>query len=430
MSNKLQAVRGMPDLLPKDIGYWQELEAQLINMANAYGYEEIRFPIVEKTALFKRSIGEVTDIVQKEMYTFEDRNGDSLSLRPEGTAPCVRACIEHALLDRQTQRLWYMGPMFRHERPQKGRYRQFYQFGIEAFGFSDIDIEIELILMTADLWQRLGLSDHVHLEINTIGTLEERQSYKQVLQAFFEKHFDKLDEEHRQRVVANPLRLLDSKNEVVKAISKDAPSFLEEMSEDSRSRFERVLEVLDTCGINYIVNPCLVRGLDYYSHTVFEWVTTDLGAQGTVCAGGRYDSLVKQCGGRDVPAVGFAMGLERLVLLLSQHYPDKAKTHHTCDIYVVVDSALAFSMVFPLLKQLRDCLPDMRVRANMGGGSFKNQFKKADKSGARFAIVIGEQERQNGQLTLEYLREDKDRETNSLDKITSLIRECCAGENI
>lgn len=430
MSNKLQAVRGMPDLLPKDIGYWQQLEAQLLNMANSYGYEEIRFPIVEKTALFKRSIGEVTDIVQKEMYTFEDRNGESLSLRPEGTAPCVRACIEHALLDRQTQRLWYMGPMFRHERPQKGRYRQFYQFGIEAFGFSDIDIEIELLLMTADLWHRLGLSHQVHLEINTIGTAEERQTYRGALQSFFEKHFDALDEEHRQRVATNPLRLLDSKNETVKAIAKQAPSFLEEMSEDSRSRFERVLAVLDACGISYTINPCLVRGLDYYSHTVFEWVTRDLGAQGTVCAGGRYDSLVKQCGGRDVPAVGFAMGLERLVLLLSQQDNDTALINNTCDIYVVIDSALAFETIFPVMEQIRQALPGMRVRANMGGGSFKSQFKKADKSGARFAIVVGEQEREADKLTLEYLREDKDRQTDSLHVITSLIREFCAGENI
>lgn len=428
MSNKLQAVRGMPDLLPSQIGYWHMLEAKLTQMAKSYGYEEIRFPIVEKTALFKRGIGEVTDIVQKEMYTFEDRNGDSLTLRPEGTAPCVRACIEHGMLDRQTPRLWYMGPMFRHERPQKGRYRQFYQFGIEAFGFDDIDIEIELLLMSSSLWESLGLEKHIRLELNSIGTSEERQAFRQTLQDYFRQHIDSLDDEHRQRLETNPLRLLDSKNETVKAIAKEAPSFLDTMSESSRHRFQRVCDVLSACDIDYQINPSLVRGLDYYSHTVFEWVTKDLGAQGTVCAGGRYDSLVKQCGGRDVPAVGFAIGLERLVLLLAQK--ETQTDVSSCDVYVVIDSALSMASVFPLVKDIRKAVPSLRLRTNIGGGSFKSQFKKADKSGARYAIVIGEQERKDNQLTLEYLREDKERTTGNLETIVSLIKEHCAGEKV
>lgn len=418
MSNKLQAVRGMNDILPKDIGYWHHIEQALIKVAKEYAYEEIRFPVLEKTALFKRSIGDVTDIVQKEMYTFEDRNGESLTLRPEGTASTVRACIEHGLLDRQTQRLWYMGPMFRHERPQKGRYRQFYQFGIEAFGFSDIDIEIELLLLSHHLWQVLGISSLVKLEINTIGTSEERERYRGELRAYFNRHLDKLNEENRERVHSNPLRLLDSKDETVKLLAKEAPLFSDSLNEDSLNRFQRVCDALKGCGIDYQINPSLVRGLDYYSHTVFEWVTDGLGAQGTVCAGGRYDSLVKQCGGRETPAVGFALGLERLVLLLSEKAPSDL-IH--CDIYVVIDSALDIKQYQPIVESLRRALPDSRIRTNLGGGSFKSQFKKADKSGARYAIVLGENEINANKVTLEYLREEKERVEDMLDNIIALI---------
>jgi histidyl-tRNA synthetase len=421
VSNKLQAIRGMNDILPKEMGCWHKLEQAIRDITQLYGYEEIRMPIVEKTSLFKRTIGDVTDIVQKEMYTFEDRNGDSLTLRPEGTASCVRACIEHGLIDRQTQRLWYMGPMFRHERPQKGRYRQFYQFGVEAFGFDDVDVELELLLLSHRLWKQLGIQEHIKLEINTIGESEERQTYREELQTYFSTYIDEFDEEDKTRIKTNPLRLLDSKNEKVKNIAKGAPSFMSSLSDASLARFERICDALKACDIEYVINPRLVRGLDYYSHTVFEWVTESLGAQGTVCAGGRYDGLVKQCGGRGTPAVGFALGLERLALMLDAFAETTSVGADTCDIYVVIDSNLSIGETRPIIEKLRTALPSYRIRSNLGAGSFKSQFKKADKSGAIYALVLGEDEIKTNKMTLEYLRENKEKEVETLDNIVSAI---------
>lgn len=412
----------MNDILPKEILLWQQLEKVLRDISYGYGYQEIRFPVIEKTSLFERSIGEVTDIVQKEMYTFEDRNGDSLTLRPEGTASCVRACVEHGLLYQQSQRLWYMGPMFRHERPQKGRYRQFYQFGVEAFGFSGIDIELELLLLSHRLWQRLGIQNSVRLEINTIGTAEERQVYRKALQTYFLAHQDKLDEESRLRVETNPLRLLDSKDETIKGLAAKAPSFDSSLSHASKERFSALCETLKTCGIQYKINPRLVRGLDYYSHTVFEWVTESLGAQGAICAGGRYDGLVTQCGGRDTPAVGFAIGLERLILLIESLTLEGDEPSPSCDIYVVVDEAVKTIVWQPIVEALRHQLPMFSILAHLNGGSFKSQFKKADKSGAQYAIVLGENEVKVNKVTLEFLREDKDRQVQTLEETITVLK--------
>ncbi|NDE56828.1 MAG: histidine--tRNA ligase, partial [Gammaproteobacteria bacterium] len=317
MSEKIQAIRGMHDILPTQTPRWQYVENLLRRVMGAYGYQEIRLPIVEKTDLFKRSIGEVTDIVEKEMYTFEDRNGDSLTLRPEGTAGCLRACLEHGLLYHQTQRLWYMGQMFRHERPQKGRYRQFHQLGVEAYGMVGPDIDAELILLSYRLWRDLGIDHQLRLEINSLGTSEERSRYRERLVVYFRQHLEVLDEESLRRLETNPLRILDSKNPDLRAIIAGAPSLIEELQEESRAHFEGLLSRLDRLGLPYVVNPRLVRGLDYYSRTVFEWVTDALGAQGTVCAGGRYDGLVEQLGGKESTAVGFALGMERLIELLS-----------------------------------------------------------------------------------------------------------------
>ena len=317
MAQSIQAIRGMNDLLPEDTSVWQQVEKVLRQTVASYGYSEMRMPIVEQTSLFCRAIGEVTDVVEKEMYTFEDRSGDSLSLRPEGTAGCVRASLEHSLIYNQEQRVWYMGPMFRHERPQKGRYRQFHQLGVEVFGLNGPDIDAEIIALTHDLWQRLGISEHLTLELNTLGNSEERRVYKENLVAFLEKHFDALDEDSKRRTHTNPLRVLDSKDEKVKEILKDAPALYDFLGEDSRSHFEKLQAMLTSLGIKFVINPRLVRGLDYYNLTVFEWTTTALGAQGTVCGGGRYDGLVEQLGGKATPAVGFGLGLERLMLLLT-----------------------------------------------------------------------------------------------------------------
>ncbi len=407
MANIIQAVRGMNDILPGDTPYWQRLEAEIRAVLAQYGYREIRFPIVEKTELFKRSIGEVTDIVEKEMYTFEDRNGDSLSLRPEGTACCVRAGIQHSLLtNQQVQRLWYMGPMFRHERPQKGRYRQFHQVGVEAFGMSGPDLDAELILMSARLWRRLGL-DGLELQINSLGTSEARAVYRDRLVAYFSEHRDQLDADSLRRLESNPLRILDSKNPDMRALVEAAPKLSDYLDEDSREHFDSLCGLLDAAGLSYTVNPCLVRGLDYYSRTVFEWVTDQLGAQGTVCAGGRFDVLVEQLGGKPTPAAGFAVGLERLLELVRE----QLQPQHLPHAYLVLVGEAAQAQGLVLAERLREAQPGLRLVTHCGGGSFKSQFKRADKSGARVALVLGEDEVAQGTVGVKYLREDREQET-------------------
>ncbi len=424
MAQKIQAIRGMNDTLPEQTPYWQKLEAILRRLMGSYGYSEIRMPIVEKTQLFKRSIGEVTDIVEKEMYTFEDRNGDSLTLRPEGTASCVRAGIEHGLLYNQEQRLWYMGPMFRHERPQKGRYRQFHQLGVETFGIATADVDAELILMTARLWKELGLADSVRLEVNSLGSNEARAAYRDKLVAFLEPIKEQLDEDSQRRLTTNPLRILDSKNPEVQALVKDAPKLSEHLDEESQEHFNTLCKILEANGIEYQVNTNLVRGLDYYNRTVFEWITDKLGAQGTICAGGRYDGLTEQLGGHATTASGFAMGIERIVALLEEIEPIKPRL---ADVYMVALGEAAEINAIQLAEKLRDELPSLRVRNNFGGGNFKKQFKRADKSGADIALVIGEEEVQEQTVGVKFLREQKEQlqlaQSDVAEQLKSLIKQ-------
>jgi histidyl-tRNA synthetase len=401
----------MNDILPEQTGLWQWLEAKVGAVLASYGYQEIRMPIVEQTDLFKRSIGEVTDIVEKEMYTFEDRNGDSLTLRPEGTASCVRACEEHGLLYNQTQRLWYTGPMFRHERPQKGRYRQFYQVGVETFGISTPDIDAELILMTARLWQQLGLTDAVTLQLNTLGSNAARAEYRAALVEYLSQFKDQLDEDSQRRLESNPLRVLDSKDPDTQALLADAPQLHDHLDDDSREHFAKLRAILDAAGIRYEINQRLVRGLDYYNKTVFEWVTEQLGSQGTVCAGGRYDGLVEQLGGKPTPAVGFAMGVERLILLLETLDVIPPAVTQTVDLYLCAMGEGADLTALLLADNLREEHSWLRIQTHCGGGSFKSQMKKADKSGARFALLLGESELAEQQITIKDLRNDAEQQT-------------------
>lgn len=403
MAKNIQAIRGMNDYLPADTAIWQRIEGTLKQVLASYGYSEIRMPIVEQTPLFKRAIGEVTDVVEKEMYTFEDRNGESLTLRPEGTAGCVRAGIEHGLLYNQEQRLWYMGPMFRYERPQKGRYRQFHQLGAEVFGLQGPDVDAELIMLTARWWKALGIADHVRLELNSIGSLAARANYRDALVAFLEQHKETLDEDSQRRMYSNPLRVLDSKNPDVQTLLNDAPQLMDHLDDESREHFQGLCALLDDAGIAYRVNQRLVRGLDYYNRTVFEWVTESLGAQGTVCGGGRYDGLVEQLGGRATPAVGFAMGLERLVLLVQAVNPEFEPTR-VVDVYVIASGQGVQSAAMQLAEKLRDEAPELRLMTNFGGGNFKKQFARADKWGARIALVVGEDEVKAGQVVIKDLR--------------------------
>ncbi|KHT13155.1 MULTISPECIES: histidine--tRNA ligase [Pectobacterium] len=402
MAKNIQAIRGMNDYLPAETALWQRIENSLKQVLSGYGYNEIRLPIVEQTPLFKRAIGEVTDVVEKEMYTFDDRNGDSLTLRPEGTAGCVRAGIEHGILYNQEQRLWYVGPMFRYERPQKGRYRQFHQLGCEVFGLQGPDIDAELILMTARWWRVLGIADHVKLELNSIGSLDARARYREALVAFLEQHKDQLDEDCLRRMYTNPLRVLDTKNPQIQVLLNDAPVLTDYLDDESRAHFEALGELLTQSGIPYTVNPRLVRGLDYYNRTVFEWVTTSLGAQGTVCAGGRYDGMVEQLGGHATPAVGFAMGLERLVLLVQSVNPD-FKAQPSVDAYLISSGTGTQLAAMQLAEKLRDALPQLKLMTNYGGGNFKKQFARADKWGARVALVLGENEVAAGQVVVKNL---------------------------
>jgi len=393
----------MNDILPAETPLWQHLEATVGRVLARYGYEEIRLPIVEKTELFKRSIGEVTDIVEKEMYTFEDRNGDSLTLRPEGTAGCVRAVLEHGLAHNQIQKLWYKGPMFRHERPQKGRYRQFHQVGVEVFGLEGPDVDAELILMTARLWRELGLRDAVTLQLNSLGSSAARAAYRDKLVTYFEAHREQLDEDSQRRLHSNPLRILDSKNPAMQALNDAAPRLMDHLDAESRAHFDALCATLDAAGVPYQVNTRLVRGLDYYGRTVFEWVTDRLGAQGTVCAGGRYDGLVTQLGGKPTPAVGFAMGLERLVALLDVAQMPLAQFRPHVYLVRVGERAEAVGQV--MAEKLRDEVPGLRLQMNCGGGSFKSQVKRADKSGAAFAVILGDDEVANGVVALKSLRD-------------------------
>lgn len=404
MATKIQSVRGMNDYLPAGTAVWQRIENTLKRILTSYGISEIRTPIVEHTPLFQRAIGEVTDVVEKEMYSFQDREENvSLTLRPEGTAGCVRAGIEKGLLYNQEQRLWYIGPMFRHERPQKGRYRQFHQLGAEVFGLSGPDIDAELIMMTARWWRELGIAEHVTLELNSIGSLQARANYREALVAFLEQHKDKLDEDCKRRMYTNPLRVLDSKDKVVQELLNDAPALFDYLDEESKAHFDGLCAILDAAGIQYRINQRLVRGLDYYNRTVFEWVTTALGSQGTVCAGGRYDGLVEQLGGHNTPAVGFAMGLERMVLLVQSVNPDFVSETAVTDIYLASFGEGSQVAAMMLAEQIRDSLPDVRIMTNYGGGNFKRQLSRADKNGARIALILGEDEIANGTVTVKEL---------------------------
>lgn len=412
----------MNDCLPTQSPLWQKLENTVKNVISAYGYNEVRMPIVEETNLFSRAVGEETDVVSKEMYTFDDRNGDSLTLRPEGTAGCVRSCIQNSLINRDEQRLWYMGPMFRHERPQKGRYRQFHQCGVEVFGLNGPDVDAELIMMTARLWRELGINEHVRLELNSIGSQEDRADYRTALVAFLEQHIDVLDEDCKRRMHTNPLRVLDTKNPDVQAILGDAPRLSDYLGEESKAHFAGLCELLDAAGIEYTVNERLVRGLDYYNRTVFEWITESLGAQGTVCGGGRYDGLVEQLGGKPTSAVGFAMGLERLVLMLETL--ELTDVRRSVDVYVVTAGEGTMMAGMKLAEQLRESIPGVRVMNHFGGGNFKKQFKRADKVGAVIALVLGENEVADNTVVLKDLAGGKQETYNQAEvaeKIAALI---------
>ncbi|HAS13964.1 MAG TPA: histidine--tRNA ligase [Idiomarina abyssalis] len=409
MANTIQAIRGMNDLLPEQSPAWQQVEAVIRRVAASYGYSEIRMPVLESTQLFKRSIGEVTDIVEKEMYTFDDRNGESVTLRPEGTASCVRAGNQHGLLYNQIQRLWYMGPMFRYERPQKGRYRQFHQFGIETFGLESADADAEVILLSARLWREFGIADQVELQLNSLGSNEARTNYRDALKNYLSDYISELDEDSKRRLESNPLRILDSKDENTQKILEGAPSLSEYWDAESKEHFEQLTARLEAAGISYTLNERLVRGLDYYNRTVFEWVTTALGAQGTVCAGGRYDGLVEQLGGKATPAVGFAMGMERLVLLLQEQ--EKLTPRRVVDAYLMPLGEEAELNAPRIAEQLRNELPELRLVSHCGGGSMKKQMKKADKSGAEVALIIGADEIAQQQVTVKPLRTAEEQQT-------------------
>ena len=401
---KIQSIRGMNDLLPNESATWQQIEKIVKGVLNSYGYNEIRTPIVEDTALFKRAVGEVTDIVEKEMYTFNDRNDESITLRPEITAGCVRAGIEHGLFYNQEQRLWYLGPAFRYEKPQKGRYRQFHQFGVEVFGLEGPNIDAELILLTARFWKALGIEEHTTLELNSIGSVEARANYRNALVSFLEQHKDKLDEDCLRRMYTNPLRVLDSKNPVIQELLNQAPKLFDYLDEESKLHFDGLCQLLDSAGIKYNINQRLVRGLDYYNRTVFEWVTSSLGAQGTVCGGGRYDGLVSQLGGQPTPAVGFAMGVERLVLLVQAVNPSLNRDS-SIDIYMISSGdEKTIAAAQKMAEVLRDGLTDKRIVTNYGSSNFKKQFAKADKLGAKIAVIIGENEITNQSVTIKNLQ--------------------------
>ena len=398
----VKAVRGMRDILPAHTERWRRVETSILQMLRSYSYAEVRLPLLEYTELFARGVGEATDIIEKEMYSLADRDGDSLSLRPEGTASCVRALEEHGLLYNQTQRVFYAGPMFRYEKPQKGRYRQFSQIGAEAYGFAGPDVDAELIALGYACWQQLGITDRVHLQLNTLGSGAARVAFRQALMDYLQPHAEALDPDSQRRLQTNPLRILDSKVAATQAIVKDAPQLIDFVDAEGLEHFQALQELLQQLGIPFQLNPNLVRGLDYYTHTVFEWVTDDLGAQGAVCAGGRYDGLVERLGGRDTPAVGFAIGLDRVVLLHELAHPDLSD--NSVDVYICVTSAEALSAAMQLGQQLRGAAPGLRVRVHMGGGQLKKQFKRADATGATWAVLCGA-ENQDDELVIKHLRD-------------------------
>lgn len=416
MAKVIQSIRGMQDILPDQSASWLYLENTIRELFTQYGYRELRTPALEPTDLFCRSIGEVTDIVEKEMYTFDDRKGNSVTLRPECTASCVRAGIQHGLLYNQQQRIWYIGPMFRYERPQKGRYRQFYQAGIETYGIAGPDIDAEVIAVSARLWKRLGIKN-VELQINSLGSNEARNKYRDVLVTYLQQHEDLLDEDSKRRMKTNPLRVLDSKNPAMQDMIEAAPQLLDHLDDESQVHFDRMKELLEEMEIDYVVNPRLVRGLDYYCRTVFEWVTTELGAQGTICAGGRYDGLVEQLGGKPTAGFGFAMGLERILLLLEEQ---KIETPNFApNIYLVTQGENAERAGLKITEKLRDALPSIRITNNCGGGSFKAQMKRADNSGAAYAIILGENELAENVVSLKPLRDKSEQTQVSLDNLAS-----------
>ncbi|MBN6711777.1 histidine--tRNA ligase [Haemophilus haemoglobinophilus] len=421
MAKTIQAIRGMNDCSPTESPLWQWVEEKVRSVLQTYGYSEVRMPIVESTPLFARAIGEITDVVSKEMYTFWD-NDEQLTLRPEGTAGCVRAAIEHGWIYNNEQRLWYMGPMFRHERPQKGRYRQFHQAGVEVFGIANPEIDAELILLTARLWKQLGIFEHVTLQLNSIGSLEARQNYRSALVEFLQQHIDLLSDEEKERLVKNPLRILDTKNQALQEVLNDAPKLLDYLDQESREHFSQLCDLLDAAGIQYEVNPKLVRGLDYYNKTVFEWVTSALGAQGTVCGGGRYDGLVEQLGGHAACGVGFAMGLERLVLLV-QEVNKQIALPSAVDIYVVYSGEGTTLPAFQLAEKLRSELPHLRTMTHCSGGNFKKQFKRADKVGAKFALVIGETEAQTQQVVVKDLLGGAEQQNLALTDVVAYLKQ-------
>lgn len=420
MAKNIQAIRGMNDCSPTESPLWQWIEGQVRQILSSYGYSEVRMPIVESTPLFARAIGEVTDVVSKEMYTFWD-NDEQLTLRPEGTAGCVRAAIEHGWIYNNEQRLWYMGPMFRHERPQKGRYRQFHQAGVEVFGIATPEIDAELIILTARLWKALGIEQHVSLQLNSIGSLEARANYRSALVAFLENHQDLMSEEEKERLVKNPLRILDTKNQALQDVLDSAPKLLDYLDDESREHFAQLCGLLDAVGIQYEINPKLVRGLDYYNKTVFEWVTSALGAQGTVCGGGRYDGLVEQLGGHATSGVGFAMGLERLVLLV-QEVNKSIPVKSAVDIYVVYQGEGTTLAAFQLAEKLRSELPHLSTMLHCSGGNFKKQFRRADKSGATLALVLGESEVQNNQVVVKHLLGAAEQQTIDVDNLIEHVK--------
>lgn len=414
MAKNIQAIKGMHDVLPENSALWQYAEQVIRDVLKVYGYREIRLPVVEKTELFKRSIGEVTDIVGKEMYTFDDRNGDSITLRPEGTAGCLRACLEHGLLHNQVHRLWYYGPMFRYEKPQKGRYRQFVQLGVETYGMAGSDIDAEIILLSDRLWRRFSIRDKLELQLNSLGTIEERAVYRDVLVDYFKAHQELLDEDSVRRLDSNPLRILDSKNPAMQDLIGKAPVLMDHLGEESLAHFRQLTDTLDQLGIAYTLNTRLVRGLDYYGKTVFEWVTDALGAQGTVCAGGRYDDLVVQLGGKPNSATGFAMGIERLLLLLET--TGQLPELDSDDIYMIRVGAEAEQFGIEFAERLRDAIPGLSLIMHCGGGSYKSQFKRADKSGATYAVIIGEDEVAQQQVSIKPLRSDEQQQTLPVDE--------------
>ncbi|MCP3675052.1 MAG: histidine--tRNA ligase [Gammaproteobacteria bacterium] len=421
MSNLIKAIRGMNDILPTQTSVWQHLESVLRDTLASYCYNEIRMPIVEKTQLFARAVGASTDIVEKEMYTFDDRNDDSLSLRPEMTAGCVRAGIEHGLLYNQEQRLWYMGSLFRYERPQKGRYRQFHQMGAEVFGLSGPDIDAELILMTARIWKKLGIDHLIRLEINSLGNAEARQNYRNVLVDYFLANKELLDDDSLRRLELNPLRILDSKNPDMQELIQAAPKLTEHLDEGSATHFSSLCQRLESAGIEYQINTRLVRGLDYYNRTVFEWVTEALGSQGAVCGGGRYDGLVEQLGGKTTPGVGFAMGLERLIALLTD-LDEQQGLLGEVDLYIARMGEKAEKKSLLLAEDLRNIFPGLKILTHCGTGNFKKQLKKADKSGAEICLILGDDELSKNKVTLKFLREHKEQIQISIDQLADWLK--------